>query len=141
MNHEIPSLHTPWRLRRPLGLLLGLILAVIRGHPSAGAEPPWVDSAAGASPKPSFECSEAQTVVERLICALPSLASLDAAMNTAFRDYRDRASRPAERDARQAEQRLWLDGRARACPGTAQPQTGVTSEGTRAEVAAACLSR
>jgi hypothetical protein len=50
-------------------------------------------------------------------------------------------SRPAERDIRVAEQRLWLDGRAGACPGTAPPQTGVTAESTRNKVAAACLSR
>ncbi len=141
MNHEIPSLHTPRRFHRRLGLLLGLILAVMRGHPSAGADLPRGDSAGSASPKPSLECAEAQTVIERLICAEPSLATLDAAMGAAFREYRDRSAHQVERDARLVEQRLWLEGRAGACPGAAQPQTSVKPEGARNEVAAACLSR
>jgi uncharacterized protein YecT (DUF1311 family) len=141
MNHDIPSLHTSRRFRRPCGLLLGLILAVVRGHPSAGADLPKADSAAGRSLKPSFECAEAQTAIERLICVEPSLSALDAAMGAAFRDYRDRSARQAQRDARLVEQRLWLDGRAGACPWTAPPQTSVTADSTRNEVAVACLSR
>jgi uncharacterized protein YecT (DUF1311 family) len=141
MNQEIPSLHTYRRFRRPLGLLLALLLAVMRSHPSAGADLPGGDSETGASPKPSVECAEARTAIGRLICAEPSLAALDAAMGAAFRDYRDRASRPAERDARLAEQRLWLDGRAGACPGATPPQTSHTTDGTRSKGAAACLSR
>jgi len=141
MNHELPSLHTSRHFSRLLGLLLGLILPVMQGHPAAGTDLPSADSAADALPKPSFECTEAQAFIERVICAEPSLAALDAEMGAAFRDYRDRASRPAERDARLAAQRLWLEGRAGACPGAAQAQTSVRPEGARNEVAAACLSR
>ena len=57
-------------------------------------------------------------------------------MAAALGDYRDRA----ERDARLADQRLWLEGRARACP-AAQPQPDAGPGGARNDGAVACLSR
>src|SRR5262249_14831859 len=47
---------------------------------------------------------------------------------------------PSDRGARAADQRLWLDSRATACPAAAQPQSADV-EGAVSEDAAACLSR
>ena len=65
----------------------------------------------------------------------------DAAIGPALQDYLDRAARPADRDARTADQRLWHDGRAMACPAAAQPQPDATPESAGNEGAVACLSR
>jgi uncharacterized protein YecT (DUF1311 family) len=100
-----------------------IALLVLQQHPSF------------ADVKPSLTCGAAHTAAERLICADPTLAMLDMAMRRALEDYQDRAANLAERDARLADQRVWLAGRERACPAVAVPQPGVR------EVALRCLSR
>src|SRR5271166_927108 len=139
MKREIPSLH-PLRPTLPaLARLIGLILAVMQGHPSLGADLRKTEG--GAAAQPNFKCDNAPTAIDRLICLELSLAALDAAIGPALQDYLDRAARPADRDARTAEQRVWLDGRAIACPAASRPQPDTTSEGAETESAAACLSR
>jgi hypothetical protein len=71
----------------------------------------------------------------------PSLAALDAAIGPALQDYLDRATRSADRDARTADQRLWLDGRATACPAAAHWQPDAAPQSAGNEDAVACLSR
>ena len=139
MKHGIPSLHVFRLVARRLGLLIGLILAMAQGHPSFGADVQKTEG--GAAADPSFKCDKAPTAIDRLICLEPSLAALDAAIGPAFRDYLDRTARPADRDARTADQRLWLDGRATACPAAAQAQPDTTPEGVGNTGAVACLSR
>ena len=88
MKHEMPSLPILRPTRRAFGLLMGLILAVAQGDPSPAAEARNTDDAAA---KPGLECGNAQTAIERLICAEPSLVALDHSMAAALGDYRDRA--------------------------------------------------
>jgi uncharacterized protein YecT (DUF1311 family) len=139
MKHGMPRSQGFPAIRSPLARLIGLLLAVLQGHPSLGAD--VLKTEGGAAAKPSFKCETEATPIDRLICLEPSLAALDAAVGRAFHDYLDRATRPADRDARTADQRLWLDGRAMACPAAAQPQPDATAEGPGNEGAVACLSR
>lgn len=61
--------------------------------------------------KPSFDCQKARTLVEKLICANPQLARMDARMAIAYFTLRIGA-RPSEQLLN--EQRLWLrEGRNR----------------------------
>jgi uncharacterized protein len=136
MNHDAPSLNILRHLRARRGLAIGLVLAVGHGHPVSGLAARLGD---GAAEKPSAECSGAPTAIDRLICAEPSLAVLD--INAAFREHRDRAVRPAEREARLAEQRPWLDGRARACPAARPASPDAPLQAVRRESEVACLSR
>jgi uncharacterized protein YecT (DUF1311 family) len=133
MNHEAPRLNILRRLRAWLGLAIGLALSAV--SPMSGSAAGQGD---GAAAKPRSDCDSAPTAIDRLISAEPSLAVIEAALDAAFRDYRDRAARPTERDARLVEQRLWLEVRARACP-AATPNA--LPAGARRESAVACLSR
>jgi len=139
VKHGIPSLQFLQLVGRRLGLLIGLILAMTQGHPSFATD----ERKTGGNPaaKSSVRCDKAQTAIDRLICLEPSLAALDAAISSAFHDYLERAARPADRNARTAEQRLWLDGRAIACPATVPPQPDAAPEGAGNAGAVACLSR
>ena len=139
MNLEIPSLQGCCPVRPHLAPLAGLFLTVLVGHTSFGADMPKTEG--GAAAKPSFKCDKAPTAIDRLICLEPSLAALDAAIGPAFHDYFERAARPADRDARAADQRLWLDARATTCPAASQQQPDAASEGDGSEGAVACLSR
>jgi uncharacterized protein YecT (DUF1311 family) len=139
MKHGISSSYPLRRIRRSLAPFIGLMLAVVQGHASFGADLRKTED--GAAAQPNFKCDKAPTAVDRLICLEPSLASLDAAIGPAFHDYLDRAARPADRDARAADQRLWIDGRAMACPAAAQPQPEATPGSAGNEDAVACLSR
>ena len=139
MKHGMPSLHVFRLAGRRLSLPVGLILAVTQGHPSLAADAP--ETAGGAAVHLSPKCDKTPTEIDRLICLKPSLAALDAAIGRAFHDHLERAARPADRDARTADQHLWLDGRAMACPAAAHPQPKVTSENIGDEAAVACLSR
>ena len=135
MNYETPKLHILRLNRARLGLAIGLVLAGGHSYPGSGLAAGQGD---GAAAKPRSDCGSAPTAIDRLICAEPSLAVIDTSLDAAFRDYRDRAARPAEREARLAEQRLWLEGRAPACP-AATPSA--LPAGARRENAVACLSR
>ena len=135
MKHEAPNLHIVRLKLARLGLTIGLLLAGAHSYPVSGLAAGHGD---GAAAKPRSDCSSAPTAIDRLICAEPSLAVIDTALDAAFRDHRDRAARPAEREARLAEQRLWLEGRAPACP-AATPSA--LPAGARRENAVACLSR
>jgi hypothetical protein len=139
MKCEIPSFHPLRRIRPPLAPLIGLMLAVMQGHPSFGADLQKTEG--GAAAQPNSKCDKAPTAVDRLICSEPSLAALNAAIGPAFQDYLDRAVRTADRDARAADQRLWFDGRATACPTAVQPHPDAASERTGSEGSVACLSR
>src|SRR5260221_3584898 len=59
----------------------------------------------------SFDCSQASTSVERLICASADLSRLDDVLAEAYKDARGRSSNAARRGR---EQRQWLVRRA-AC--------------------------
>jgi uncharacterized protein YecT (DUF1311 family) len=120
-------------------LVAELILTILQGHPSFAAGARKTEGAA--SGKPSTKCDKAPTAIDRLICLEPSLGALDAALGPAFRDYLDRTTRPADRDARAAAQRLWLDWRTIACPDAAKPKPLEAGEGPGSEGAVACLSR
>jgi hypothetical protein len=111
----------------------------MQGHPSFGAD--LRETAGSAAAEPNFNCDKAPTAIDRLICLEPSLAALDAAIGPALQDYLDRAARPVDREARTADQRLWRDGRAMACPAAAQPQPDAAPGGAGNEGAVACLSR
>jgi ankyrin repeat protein/uncharacterized protein YecT (DUF1311 family) len=116
---------------------VGLLLGLIASFGPSGAEARTI--ADGAPPQSKGGCSETQDAVELLVCHEPSLAALDTAVSVAFRDYRDQATRPPERDSRIAGQRLWLDGRAAACPSVRQTQPDPRD--ARHQIAVACLSR
>jgi len=139
MNHGITSLHAIWLVGRRLGLRIGLILAMTQGHSSYAIDATKSESRAAA--KPSLNCNKTLTGVDRLICLEPSLAALDAAISRAFHDYLDRAAQPAKREARTADHRLWLDGRAMACPAAAGLEPDAATQGEWVEGAVACLSR
>jgi len=139
MKPGIPSSRGFPSVRPPLARLIGLLLAVLQAHPSFGAEVRKTDG--GAAATPSFQCDKEVSPIDRLICLEPSLAALDAAIGSAFHDYLDRAGRPTDREARAADQRLWFDGRAMACPAAAQPQPDATLERGGNTGAVACLSR
>src|SRR5262249_2224980 len=138
MKHRIPSLHPFPSVRRLFVLGAGLLLTAWPGDPSFGADVPKTKTVAAG--KPIAKCDKASTPIDRLICLEPSLGALDAAIDPAFRDYLDRATRPTDRGARAADQRLWLDSRATACPAAARPQSAAV-DGAASEEAAACLSR
>jgi uncharacterized protein YecT (DUF1311 family) len=139
MKHRIPSLHLLPPVRAPFVLVVGLILAVLQGHPSFAAVMRKTEGAAAL--KPGIQCDKAPTAIDRVICLEPSLAALDAALGPAFREYQDRTAQPADRDARATEQRLWLDWREIACPAAAKPQPPAAGGGVGSEGAVACLSR
>lgn len=98
-------------------------------------------SAVAATLQPNRTCNTASNGVKRLICAEPALAELDAATARAFREYQDRAVRPAERNARLAEHQSWLAKREAACPAAASPRPGAPSRGALRDVALDCLTR
>src|SRR5262249_24813870 len=74
-------------------------------------------------PRPSFECADAVTTIERLICSDPELTQLDGRMGEAFK--RRYASLPEDqRGAFLEDQRYWIALRNARCsrPGaSAQP--------------------
>jgi uncharacterized protein YecT (DUF1311 family) len=122
-----------------LGLLTAVVFAFLQAHPAQGAQA--AKRADDMAPTPSFACSAAQTAIERLICAEPSLAFLDNAMVGAFRDGQEKTASPTEREARLADQRRWLDEREEACPGLAPSPAGKLPQGAGYEAAAGCLKR
>jgi uncharacterized protein YecT (DUF1311 family) len=139
MKHRISSLHLFPPVHPLFVLAAGLILIVLQGHPSFAAGVRKTEGPAAV--KPNVNCDKAPTALDQLICLEPSLAALDAALGPAFRDYLDRTTRPADRDARATDQRLWLDWRTMACPAAVKPQPPAAGEGAGSEVAVACLSR
>jgi uncharacterized protein len=139
MKHWIPILRLLPPVRPLVVLVTGLLLTVLHGHPTFGAEVRKTKTVTAI--KPVIKCDKAPTRVDRLICLEPSLGALDEAIDPAFREYLDRAAGPADRDARAADQRLWLDSRATACPSAAQPQSAADVDGAVSEDAVACLSR
>src|SRR5947209_2979235 len=138
MKHEAPNLDIVRLKLARLGLTIGLLLAGAHSYPVSGLAAGHGD---GAAAKPRSDCSSAPTAIDRLVCAEPSLAVIDTALDVAFGDHRDRAARPAEREARLAEQRLWLEGRAPACPAATQGSSKASREDLPRETAVACLSR
>jgi len=60
-----------------------------------------------------FDCSKAQTPVERLICAAPEIGALDKALNAAVQARL--AAAPQERAGFLAASRRWLATRDRDC--------------------------
>jgi uncharacterized protein YecT (DUF1311 family) len=139
MKHEIPGSRVFRLVGRRLALLSGLILAMTHGHPSFAADARKTEGSTPAHPRP--KCEKTLTGIDRLICLEPTLAARDAAIGPAFHDYLERAARPADREARTADQRLWLDGRAMACPAAARLQSDATARDGEVEGAVACLSR
>jgi uncharacterized protein YecT (DUF1311 family) len=139
MNQKAPSPHILRYIGTRLGLAVGIVLMVAPGTLTSSAAEPQAERRTAL--KLGSECDGTPTAIDRLICADPSLAVIDTALDAAFRDYRDRAARPAEREARLAEQRRWLDGRARACPAATPPSSSAPPEAVRRESAVACLSR
>ena len=135
MNYKTPNLPMLLLKRAHLGLAIGVVVAGVHWYPVSGLA---AGQGEGAAAKPGSDCAGAAAAIDRLICAEPSLAVIDTALDAAFRDYRDRAARPVDRDARLAEQRLWLEGRTRACP-AATPSA--LPAGAQRESAVACLSR
>jgi len=117
---------------------MGLLLTILHGHMPLAAGAPGPEP--GAAAQRARECDKRATAIDRLVCREPALAALDAATGPAFRDYLERA-RPAERDARIADQQLWLAGRATACPVAARPQPDTEPGDVRSEGATACLLR
>ena len=92
MKHGIPSTQGFRFVCPPLVPLFGMILAVMQGHPSFGADLRTTEDAAAA--QANSKCDKAPTAIDRLICLVPSLAALDAAIGPALQDYLDRAARP-----------------------------------------------
>lgn len=76
----------------------------------AGAMP----AAADDGTKPSFDCRQVQTRIEREICDSKQLAALDRAMDELYRAVVARAQ-PPRRDSAEAEQRQWLRARNALC--------------------------
>ena len=103
MKHGIPSTQGFRFVCPPLAPLIGLMLAVIQGQPSFGADLRKTEG--GAAAQPNFKCDKAPTAIDRLICREPSLAAQDAAIGPAFHDYLERGARPADREGRTADQR------------------------------------
>ena len=67
----------------------------------------------------SFNCAKAQQPIERAICAYPELDRLDGLMGERFHEQQKRLSTSAREQAL-TEQRAWLGGRAKRCPGYEQ---------------------
>ena len=138
MKRQTPRAKRFRRVRPRFGLVIGLLLTVLHGRLPFAAGAPGPE--AGEAAKPGLECDKVATAIDRLICREPPLAALDAAIGPAFRDYLDRA-RAAERDARIADQQVWLAGRATACPAAARPQPDAQPGDAHSEGAIACLLR
>jgi uncharacterized protein len=139
MKQGMTSLHLLPPARFTFVLVMGLIFSLLQGHPSFPADMRKSDG--DAAEKPGLKCDNAPNAIDRLICLEPPLAALNAATGLAFHDYLDQATRPADRDTRTADQRLWLDSRATACPSAAQPPWTAAVDGAGSEDAVACLSR
>src|SRR6516225_5543080 len=139
MKHEIPGSRVFRLIGRSLAVLIGLILAMTHVHPSFAADARKTEG--GAPAHPGLKCDKTLTGINRLIRLEPALAARDAAIGPAFHDCLERAARPADREARTADQRLWLDGRAMACPAAARLQSDATARDGEVEGAVACLSR
>jgi uncharacterized protein YecT (DUF1311 family) len=136
--HPISNWHV-FRLVGPLlALLIGVVPAVVQTPSSAAAALHKTEDAA--SSEPNSKCEKAAPV-DRLICLDPALAALDASLGAAFQDYRDRAARQVDRDARTADQRVWLEARLAACPPVVEQQRAAVPEGAANEAQAECLSR
>lgn len=76
----------------------------------AGAAP----AAADDGRKPSFDCRQAQSQVQREICASERLAALDRAMDELYRAFVVRAP-PPQRAGAEAERKAWLMARDGLC--------------------------
>ena len=72
-------------------------------------------AAFGQSPGPSFDCAEARTVAERLICAEPELAKADREMAASWRRAVASVRTVKDRDTLAHDQVGWLKGRDEAC--------------------------
>jgi len=112
-----------WRRPRLLAAAAALLFAALHTHS------PWAEGPKNGS------CDAAPIAVDRLVCNDASLAALAVIADKAFEDYQSRATNPAEREARLADQRAWRIGREAACP-TPAPLPRVAER-----VAIGCLSR
>ncbi|WP_051013833.1 lysozyme inhibitor LprI family protein [Pararhodospirillum photometricum] len=88
---------------------------------------------------PGFDCLEAKTPAEMLVCADGGLASRDTALTEAYKAKRATAA-PEQAKALQAEQRAWLKARDTACP---LPKAASPADIPLAQLwqAAPCLAR
>ena len=81
-----------------------------------------------------FDCSKAQTSVERFICETPEIAILDKKLNDAVKARL--AASPQQRNEFLAESRSWLSIRDRTCP-----VASATVSGQALSHTIACLSK
>lgn len=85
----------------------------------------------------SFDCTQASTELERLVCSDEVLASVDRALSSA---YEARAG-PQVASAARAAQRRWPDAHSTCVDASKAPGAAVRNEGERKEVAVRCLLR
>ncbi len=72
----------------------------------------WLAMSGVGHATPSFSCADANSALDKLICADPGLAAMDTMLAEAFRDAHGNAEVLAE-------QRRWLAARAASCPDVA----------------------
>jgi uncharacterized protein len=90
-----------------------LILALLASYPA-------VSQAA------SFDCSRAQTLREKTVCASPELSALDDHLNAAYKSARSALS-PTSSALLRDDQRQWLQWLDRVCPPDNHASNGIAS--------------
>ncbi|BAI73904.1 hypothetical protein AZL_a03730 (plasmid) [Azospirillum sp. B510] len=90
---------------------------------------PLLLAVAGPAEAASFDCAQARSAEEKLICSTPPLDAADAAMGSAYKALLgDLAADEAGRGFARAEQRAWSQRRNRACgfglPAGVEPESG-----------------